>query len=96
MFQSLNSNQTIRENYMMNQDLPSMIDSSDRPKLLQLGEYSKNSMLLTLFIPLGFLLIFSTSMDSVWSMYLMLQIVSNLMEIGLNRPGNVDFVLFIE
>ena len=33
--------------------------------------------------------------NHVWSMYLMMQIVSNLMHIFINRPGNAEYLLFI-
>ena len=58
-----------------------MIEKEDVNKIMTLGDYTKNSMVFTLFIPFGFMIFMSVSMDSVWSMYLMMQIVSNLMHI---------------
>ena len=37
----------------------------------------------------------SVSMDSVWSMYLMMQIASNIIHLDLNIPGNVGYLLFV-
>ena len=62
---------------------------------MKLGDYTKNSMILTLIIPFAFMVFMSVSMDSVWSMYLMMQLVSNLTELILNLPGNVGYLMFI-
>ena len=50
---------------------------------MSLGESSKNSMILTLVVPFLFMVFMSMSMDRVWSFYLMLQIISNLMNLKL-------------
>ena len=63
--------------------------------MMKMGDYASNSMLFTLIIPFAFMLFMSVSMNSVWSMYLMMQIVSNLMHIFINRPGNAEYLLFI-
>ena len=72
-----------------------MIETSDVKKMVKIGEYSKSSMLFTLIIPLAFLIFLSASMDSVWSLYLMLQIVCNMTNMIINRPGNADFMIFV-
>ena len=95
IFQSLATNMTVKDNYLKIEDLPPMIESSERKTMMKMGEYSKNSMFLTLIIPFCFLIFLSASMDSVWSMYLMLQIVCNMMFMIINRPGNADYILFI-
>ena len=71
-----------------------MIDSADTNSIMKLGDYTKNSMLLTLIIPFAFMVFMSASMDSVWSMYLMIQILSNLMNFNIKIPGNAMFVVF--
>ena len=63
--------------------------------LLSLGENTKNSMLLTLIIPFGFMLFMSVSMNRVWSLYLMLQITCNLMNLKLSRPSNAEYIMYI-
>ena len=72
-----------------------MIGKSDVNHIMKMGEYTKNSMVFTLVIPFVFMIFMSVSMGSVWSMYLMMQIVSNLMHIFINRPGNAEYLLFI-
>ena len=69
-------------NYTTTVFLPPMTSVEDAGKIMAMGEQTKNSMLLTLFVPFGFMLFMSVSMDRVWSMYLMLQIVSNLMNLS--------------
>ena len=56
---------------------------NEADELMSLGESSKNSMILTLVIPFLFMVFMSMSMDRVWSFYLMLQIISNLMNLKL-------------
>ena len=62
---------------------------------MKMGDYTKNLMVFTLIIPFAFMLLMSVSMDSVWSMYLMMQIVSNIINIPINRPSNAEYILFI-
>ena len=62
---------------------------------MSLGESSKNSMILTLVVPFLFMVFMSVSMDRVWSLYLMLQIISNLMNLKLQRPGNAEYIMFV-
>ena len=62
---------------------------------MSLGESSKNSMIFTLVIPFLFMIFMSVSMDRVWSLYLMLQIVSNLLNLKIQRPGNAEYILFL-
>ena len=71
-----------------------MIDSADTNSIMKLGNYTKNSMLLSLIIPFAFMVFMSASMDSVWSMYLMVQILSNLMNMSIKIPGNAMFIIF--
>ena len=61
---------------------------------MKIGGYTENSMLITLIIPCAFMVFMSASMDSVWSMYLMIQILSNLMNFNIKIPGNAMFVVF--
>ena len=84
----------MRENFTDSSDLPSMIDSADTNSIMKLGNYTKNSMLLSLIIPFAFMVFMSASMDSVWSMYLMVQILSNLMNMSIKIPGNAMFIIF--
>ena len=86
---------TVKQHFKTSSVLPELIDPKDVNKIMNLGEYSENSMLLTLIIPFCFMVFMSVSMDSVWSMYLMLQIVTNITHLKLNIPGNVRYVLFI-
>ena len=95
IFQSLSNNLTVKENFTTTVYLPSMIDSKDTDSLMKLGDYTKNSMVLTLIVPFVFMVFMSVSMESVWSLYLMLQIVSNVMHFGINRPGNAEYVMFV-
>ena len=95
MFQSLETNVTIKEGFKLSHGLPSMIESSDRLKLFNLGKLSQNSLLLTLVIPFCFLIFVQVSMDSVWTMYLTLQILCNLLNIMIKRPGNAELILFV-
>ena len=76
--------------------VPPMAMEGDAGAIMSMGENTKNSMLLTLIVPLGFMIFMSISMDRVWSMYLMLQIVGNFVNLNcLQRPGNVEYVLFM-
>ena len=95
IFQLLSNNLTVKENFTTTVYLPSMIDSKDTDSLMKLGDYTKNSMVLTLIVPFVFMVFMSVSMESVWSLYLMLQIVSNVMHFGINRPGNAEYVMFV-
>ena len=72
LFQSYASNITVKQNYTAILNIPTLIDSKDVGKMMQLGDYTKNSMMFTLFVPFGFTIFMSVSMDSVWSMYLMM------------------------
>ena len=72
-----------------------MVNGDEVNQLMSLGESSKNSMILTLVIPFIFMVFMSVSMNRVWSLYLMLQIISNLMNIKLQRPGNAEYIMFI-
>ena len=49
--------------------------------LVKLASTVKDSMLVTLLIPLAFQVFMSVGMDRVWSLYLMLQIASNVLNI---------------
>ena len=91
----MSNNITVKQNFTTSLYLPTMIDTADTDSIMKLGDYTKNSMLLTLVIPFGFMLFMSMSMDSVWAMYLMMQIVSNQQNIIINRPGNTEYLLFI-
>ena len=85
----------MKENFTSTFYLESMVESSDARQIMKLGDYTKNSMILTLIIPFAFMVFMSVSMDSVWSMYLMMQLVSNFTELILNLPGNVGYLMFI-
>ena len=63
----------VKMNFTATTVLPSMSkDDKEANTLLNVGESTKNSMLLTLIIPFVFMLFMSVSMDRVWSLYLML------------------------
>lgn len=81
IFQSQQNNLTVRQNFTSILNVPPMIEKEDVQPMMKLGDFSKNSMVFTLVIPFAFMVFMSVSMDSVWSMYLMMQIVSNLMHI---------------
>jgi hypothetical protein len=49
--------------------------------LVELASTATNSMLITLLIPLAFQLFMAVGMNRVWSLYLMLQIASNVLNI---------------
>lgn len=73
-----------------------MTPTEDAGMIMSLGEGVKDSMLFTLVVPFCFMLFMSVSMDRVWSMYLMLQLTSNLMNLScIQRPGNVEYLLFM-
>ena len=77
-------------------EIPSLAKSNEEAQqLLSLGNGVKDQMLLTLVIPFAFMLFMSVSMDRVWSLYLMLQVSSNLMNINIKRPGNAEYIMFI-
>ena len=82
-FQSVQTGITVKENYTIHHVMPAMIDHDDTELLMQLNQHSRSSMIFTLIIPFCFMIFMSVSMDRVWSMYLMLQITSNLMNINL-------------
>ena len=86
---------TVKENFTTTVYLPPMIDPKDSDSLMKLGDYTKNSMVLTLIVPFVFMIFMSVSMESVWSLYLMMQIVSNVMHLIINRPGNAEYVMFV-
>ena len=53
-------------------------------------------MIFTLVVPFCFMVFMSVSMNRVWSLYLMLQITSNLRNYEtLIIPANVDYVVYI-
>ena len=96
MFQSAETNVSVKMNFTTTLYLPSMTSAEDSSSIMQLGENTKNSMLFTLIVPFCFMVFMSFSMDRVWSMYLMLQIISNLINLRcLQRPGNVEYLLFM-
>ena len=95
VFRSLKTNVMVKMNFTFTFPMPSMLDPSDTDQLLSLGESSKNSMLLTLVIPFAFMVFMSVSMNRVWSMYLMLQITSNLIHLNLQLPGNAEYITFM-
>lgn len=53
-------------------------------------------MLITLIVPFGFMVFMSVSMNRVWSLYLMLQIISNITNYpSLLIPANSQYIIFI-
>ena len=96
VFEAKQSGINVKMNFTTSRVLPSLAKSeSEAYALLSLGENTKNSMLLTLIIPFGFMLFMSVSMNRVWSLYLMLQLTCNLMNLKLNRPSNAEYIMFI-
>jgi hypothetical protein len=53
----------------------------DASNIKTLAAGAQNSMLITLIIPFCFMIFMSVSMDRVWSLYLMMQIVANISEL---------------
>ena len=73
IFQTKYSNNNVKMNFTTSQYLPALAkDEEDSKAILNMGQNTKNSMLLTLIIPFCFMLFMSVSMDRVWSLYLML------------------------
>jgi len=70
----------IDENYTLeNFTLPSQAASKEDFEMLsQIGGSAESSMIFTLIVPFGFMLFMSVSMGRVWSLYLMLQVTSNI------------------
>jgi hypothetical protein len=59
-----------------------------------LGTGASSSMLVTLIIPFCFMVFMSASMNRVWAMYNMMQILSNFLNyLTLSIPANADFIL---
>jgi len=53
-------------------------------------------MIFTLIVPFGFMLFMSVSMGRVWSLYLMLQVASNINNFTvLLIPANAQYILMI-
>ena len=72
LFQSIETNVTVKENFTVTSGMPSMLNTNDADRLMSIGESTKNSMMFTLAIPFIFMVFMSISMNKVWSMYLML------------------------
>ena len=81
-----------------NYTMPSQAKNEEEYKsIAEAGGSASASMLLTLVIPFVFMLFMSMSMDKVWSMYLMLQLASNLENFqNLVLPANASFVIKVE
>ena len=59
-----------------------------------MGNSASNSMLFTLIVPFCFMVFMSVSMNRVWALYNMLQIMSNLKNyMMLIIPANAFFVI---
>jgi hypothetical protein len=88
----------LAENYTVaNSTIPSQAKSEKDYKLISnVGSSVENSMLITLLVPFCFMLFMSVSMEKVWSFYLMLQVVSNILNYqSLVIPANAQYLLFI-
>ena len=72
-------------------------DVTDFNRMTSVGSNAEVSMLASFAIPFVFMIFMSMNMDKVWSMYLMLQISSDLKEFeGLLIPANADIILTIK
>ena len=71
--------------------------SEDEFKSIQsLGEGAQNSMIFTLIVPFCFMVFMSVSMNRVWALYNLLQLISNLNNyMILSIPGNAFFIIVI-
>ena len=59
--------------------IPTQAASEDDFKAVQsLGDSASGSMLFTLLVPFGFMLFMSMSMNRVWGMYNMVQLIANI------------------
>ena len=81
----------LNKSYALNEKtIPSQAKSEEDFKQIEsLGGSASMSMIVTLVIPFGFMLFMSMSMNRVWSLYLMMQLASNLNNFGtLILPAN--------
>jgi hypothetical protein len=63
-------------------DMPRLFASKEDAKNIKsLATGAQNSMLITLIIPFCFMIFMSVSMNRVWSLYLMMQIIGNIADL---------------
>ena len=75
---------------------PQVASLEDFQQIVSMGSGASNSMLFTLIVPFCFMLFMSVSMNRVWSIYNMLQILSNFINLRtLSIPGNSFFIIKI-
>jgi len=89
---------TIDQNYTLdNYTFPSQAASqADYEMMAKIGGSAESSMIFTLIVPFCFMLFMSMSMGRVWSLYLMLQVTSNINNFSvLLIPANTQYILFI-
>ena len=82
------------QNYALNMaTIPALAASEeDYQEILSLGDSASKSMLLTLVVPLLFMVFMSVSMERVWAVYNMLQLVVNINNYpDLKVPANAQF-----
>ena len=98
LFKAHSDNVTLESGYsILDIKLPKQSKSdSDFKNIQNIGSSAKGSMLLTLIIPLCFMLFVSVSMDRVWGLYNMLQIECNLLNFQfLKIPANAGYLLTV-
>jgi hypothetical protein len=71
-----------------------MKSQDEYESILSLGKSAMNGMLLTLIIPFCFMIFMSVSMNKVWSLYNLLQLISNIINYKtLKIPANSSLVI---
>ena len=73
-----------------------MKSQEDFQAIVSLGSGAQNSLLFSLIIPFLFMVFMSASMNRVWALYNLLQLISNLKNyLTLSIPGNAFFIIVI-
>jgi hypothetical protein len=75
---------------------PQMASAEDFEQVSTMGSAASNSMIMTLVIPLCFMVFMSASLDRVWSLYNMLQILSNMKNmLTMSIPANAYLIITV-
>lgn len=73
-----------------------MASEEDFIEISGLGSGAESGMIFTLVVPLAFMLFMSVSMNRVWALYNMLQLLINLDKyVMISVPSNVELILEI-
>jgi len=84
MFYATSDGHLLEPNYsILELQVPAQIKSEEDAELVDLiTTSSQTTMLISLIVSLGLMFFMQMSMDPTWSLYLMLQVESNLISIG--------------